>query len=191
MNIRIGENAKNGLDRLKKTGRYSTLTSCLEDIVRFFERNQITPRDLINQELNHHLYQNRLKEKKEIEELKEFIKKDSQSLRKRFGAIERDYFKKFENKIDAVYDIVHKIPDEEAEAYFRDINGLFDSRNHMISELNKELEDSQKKINEYHRCLKALNKSVRLYKSQEGTKIVLNISKEETEKLFYLIPNLD
>ncbi len=191
MNIRIGENAKKGLDRLKKTGGYSTLTSCLEDIVWFFERNQITPKDLINQELNHHLYQNRMKEKKEIEDLKEFIKKDSLSLRKRFGAIERDYFKKFESKIDSVYEVVHKIPDEELEGYFRDMDWLLTSRTSTIETLNKELEASQLKINEYHRCLKALNKAVRMEKTTTGHRLYLNMQREEAEPLFHLIPDLN
>ncbi|OOV21247.1 hypothetical protein BXU11_16965 [Flavobacterium sp. LM5] len=72
MNIRIGEKAKNGLDRLKKAGRYTTLTSCLEDIVWFFERNKITPRDRINQELNEQLFRNSISERRSFEELKEF-----------------------------------------------------------------------------------------------------------------------
>ncbi|OOV21248.1 hypothetical protein BXU11_16970, partial [Flavobacterium sp. LM5] len=74
--------------------------------------------------------------------LKNFIKADSLSLRKRFGAIERDYFKNFAEKIDAVYSIVNKIPDDEISGYFRDVDGLFDSRNNMLIKLNEELEKS-------------------------------------------------
>ena len=195
MNIRIGEDAKNGLDRLKKAGGYSTLTSCLEDIVRFFERNKITPRDKINQELNEQLFRNSVNERKSLEELKEFIKADSLSLRKRFGAIERDYFKNFAEKIDAVYSIVNKIPDDEISGYFRDVDGLFDSRSNMLTKLNEELEKSQlknrlleEKTQEYHRCLEAINKAVKLEKTTAGDKIFINLSKKEAENLFYLIP---
>ncbi|MDI5899450.1 BfmA/BtgA family mobilization protein [Flavobacterium yafengii] len=195
MNIRIGEKAKNGLDRLKKAGRYTTLTSCLEDIVWFFERNKITPRDRINQELNEQLFRNSISERRSFEELKEFIKADSLSLRKRFGAIERDYFKNFAEKIDAVYSIVNKIPDDELSGYFRDVDGLFDSRNNMLIKLNEELEKSQlknrsleEKTQEYHRCLEAINKAVRLERTTVGNKIFIDLSKEEAEKLFYLIP---
>ncbi|OOV29792.1 hypothetical protein BXU11_07970 [Flavobacterium sp. LM5] len=195
MNIRIGEKAKNGLDRLKKAGRYTTLTSCLEDIVWFFERNKITPRDRINQELNEQLFRNSISERRSFEELKEFIKADSLSLRKRFGAIERDYFKNFAEKIDAVYSIVNKIPDDEISGYFRDVDGLFDSRNNMLIKLNEELEKSQlknrsleEKIQEYHRCLEAINKAVRLERTTVGNKIFIDLSKEEAEKLFYLTP---
>ena len=43
-------------------------------------------------------------------------------------------------KIDAVYSIVNKIPDDEISGYFRDVDGLFDSRSNMLTKLNEELE---------------------------------------------------
>lgn len=90
---------------------------------------------------------------------------------------------------------MNKIPDDEISGYFRDINGLFDSRSDMLTKLNEELEKSQlknrlleEKKQEYHRCLEAINKAVRFERTITGNKIVIDLSKEEAENLFYLIP---
>jgi hypothetical protein len=65
----------------------------------------------------------------------------------------------------------------------------------MLTKLNEELEKSQlknrlleEKTEEYHRCLEAINKAVKLEKTTAGDKIFINLSKKEAENLFYLIP---
>jgi hypothetical protein len=46
----------------------------------------------------------------------------------------------------------------------------------------------EEKTQEYHRCLEAINKAVKLEKTTTGDKIFINLSKKEAENLFYLIP---
>ncbi|MEB3412001.1 hypothetical protein, partial [Flavobacterium psychrophilum] len=52
-------------------------------------------------------------------------------------------------------------------------------------EQNEILEKEKK---EYHRCMEKLNRNMKVEKTLMGKKPYINLSVEETEKLFYLIP---
>lgn len=217
INIKISEKAKENIDNLKEDNKFSTFSECINEISRFFKTNNLSPRDIIavneKQTLfeNHYALLNEFKILKELFkvdfiELKKFIKEDSQSLRKRHGALERDSFIPMGRKIDSIYkkliddgidernEKLEKklINDDEKVIDYSDAlkknNELLESRNKTINELQTIVDKQDITMNEYFQTLKKLNDSIKYEKTLTGNKIFINLSLEEVNDLFKLIP---
>lgn len=217
INIKISEKAKENIDNLKEDNKFSTFSECINEISRFFKTNNLSPRDIIavneKQTLfeNHYALLNEFKILKELFkvdfiELKKFIKEDSQSLRKRYGALERDSFIPMGRKIDSIYkkliddgidernEKLEKklINDDEKVIDYSDAlkknNELLESRNKTINELQTIVDKQDITMNEYFQTLKKLNDSIKYEKTLTGNKIFINLSLEEVNDLFKLIP---
>ena len=217
INIKISEKAKENIDNLKEDNKFSTFSECINEISRFFKTNNLSPRDIIavneKQTLfeNHYALLNEFKILKELFkvdfiELKKFIKEDSQSLRKRHGALERDSFIPMGRKIDSIYkkliddgidernEKLEKklINDDEKVIDYSDAlkknNELLESRNKTINELQTIVNKQDKTMNEYFQTLKKLNDSIKYEKTLTGNKIFINLSLDEVNDLFKIIP---
>lgn len=217
INIKISEKAKENIDNLKEDNKFSTFSECINEISRFFKTNNLSPRDIIavneKQTLfeNHYALLNEFKILKELFkvdfiELKKFIKEDSQSLRKRHGALERDSFIPMGRKIDSIYKkliddgieernekLEKKLinDDEKGIDYSNALkknNELLESRNKTINELQTIVDKQDITMNEYFQTLKKLNDSIKYEKTLTGNKIFINLSLEEVNDLFKLIP---
>lgn len=217
INIKISEKAKENIDNLKEDNKFSTFSECINEISRFFKTNNLSPRDIIavneKQTLfeNHYALLNEFKILKELFkvdfiELKKFIKEDSQSLRKRHGALERDSFIPMGRKIDSIYKkLIDDGIDERNEKLEKKLindddkvidysdalkknNELLESRNKTINELQTIVDKQDITMNEYFQTLKKLNDSIKYEKTLTGNKIFINLSLEEVNDLFKLIP---
>lgn len=217
INIKISEKAKENINNLKEDNKFSTFSECINEISRFFKINNLSPRDIIavneKQTLfeNHYALLNEFKILKELFkvdfiDLKKFIKEDSQSLRKRHGALERDSFIPMGRKIDEIYKLSIDnsinlrneklentlINDDEKVIDYSDAlkknNELLVSRNKTINELQTIVDKQDITINEYFQTLKKLNDSIKYEKSLTGNKIFINLSLDEVNDLFKIIP---
>ena len=204
--LKITEDAHEGLDWLKDLLNVPSYSLCILESVRFFKNNNVSPRDSINNTFTNYLIETKSEIKTDIVDLKKFIKEDSQSMRKRHGAIERDYFMAMNRKIDSIYkklidDGIEErneklesklISDDEKVIDYSDAlkknNELLESRNKTINELQTIVDKQDRTMNEYFQTLKKLNDSIKYEKSLTGNKIFINLSLDEVNDLFKIIP---
>lgn len=204
--MKVNSLSKDGLDWLIEQYRFTTYSDCITTIVSFFKNNNVSPRDSISNNFTVSLFETKSEIKTDIVDLKKFIKEDSQSMRKRHGAIERDYFMAMNRKIDSIYkkliddgidernEKLEKklINDDEKVIDYSDAlkknNELLESRNKTINELQTIVDKQDITMNEYFQTLKKLNDSIKYEKTLTGNKIFINLSLEEVNDLFKLIP---
>jgi len=67
-------------------------------------------------------------------------------------------------------------------------NELLESRNKTINELQTIVNKQDKTMNEYFQTLKKLNDSIKYEKTLTGNKIFINLSLDEVNDLFKIIP---
>lgn len=206
INVKISETAKESLDWLKSNYQFNNFSDCITTIASFFKNNNVSPRDSISNNFTVSLFETKSEIKTDIVDLKKFIKEDSQSMRKRHGAIERDYFMAMNRKIDSIYkkliddgidernEKLEKklINDDEKVIDYSDAlkknNELLESRNKTINELQTIVNKQDKTMNEYFQTLKKLNDSIKYEKTLTGNKIFINLSLDEVNDLFKIIP---
>lgn len=204
--IRVTEVSKKSLDWLIDQYSFTTYNDCITTIAVFFQNNNVNPRDSISNNFSISLSEAKYEIKTDIVDLKKFIKEDSQSIRKRHGAIERDYFIAMNRKIDSIYKkliddsieerneiLEKKIINKEDDAIdysdaLKKNNELLESRNKTINELQTIVDKQDRTMNEYFQTLKKLNDSIKYEKTLTGNKIFINLSLEEVNDLFKLIP---
>lgn len=204
--IRVTEVSKKSLDWLIDQYSFTTYNDCITTIAVFFQNNNVNPRDSISNNFSISLSEAKYEIKTDIVDLKKFIKEDSQSIRKRHGAIERDYFIAMNRKIDSIYKkliddsieerneiLEKKIINKEDDAIdysdaLKKNNELLESRNKTINELQTIVDKQDITMNEYFQTLKKLNDSIKYEKTLTGNKIFINLSLEEVNDLFKLIP---
>lgn len=208
INIKLSETAKESLDWLKTNYQFNNFSDCINTIGTFFKANYVSPRETISNNYSESL----AGVKTEIVDLRKFISDDSQSLRKRFGAIERDYYIITNRKLDAVYKILLDNSIDKSNANLVDtilkndtnvsipnetitVNQNEDSVLKLKKEI-KELDeqvtsysrivDSQENtFKEYKRVLNNIKKNIIPEKTPFGkTKLLIDLTQEEIEELF-------
>lgn len=205
-NLKITTESKKGLEWLKEAYSFTTYSVAIDTVVQFFKNNNVSPRDSISNNIANFLFETKSEIKTDIVDLKKFIKEDSQSMRKRHGAIERDYFMAMNRKIDSIYKkLIDDGIDERNEKLEKKLindddkvidysdalkknNELLESRNKTINELQTIVDKQDRTMNEYFQTLKKLNDSIKYEKTLTGNKIFINLSLEEVNDLFKLIP---
>jgi hypothetical protein len=214
VNVKISETAKESLDWLKTNYQFNNFSDCINTIGTFFKSNYVSPRETISNNYSESL----AGVKSEIVDLRKFISDDSQSLRKRFGAIERDYYISTNRKIDAVYKILIEGSIDKSNAVIAE-NILKNDSNILVSEdtnaisnndeivakLKREIieydtqiksyssiVDSQENtFKEYKKAFNNLKKNIGYEKNTFGkTKVIIDLSQEEVEAMFNLLDKL-
>ncbi|OXA65332.1 hypothetical protein B0A67_24505 [Flavobacterium aquidurense] len=214
VNVKISETAKESLDWLKTNYQFNNFSDCINTIGTFFKSNYVSPRETISNNYSESL----AGVKSEIVDLRKFISDDSQSLRKRFGAIERDYYILTNRKIDAVYkillessidktnsDIAENILNNDSVVSTSDTINPVNNNDDIVLKLKREIAeydtqiksyssivDSQENtFKEYKKVLNNLKKNLGYEKNTFGkTKVVIDLEKEEVEAMFNLLDKL-
>lgn len=208
INIKLSETAKESLDWLKTNYQFNNFSDCINTIGTFFKANYVSPRETISNNYSESL----AGVKTEIVDLRKFISDDSQSLRKRFGAIERDYYIMTNRKLDAVYKMLLDNSIDKSNANLADtilkndtnvsiqnetitVNQNEDS----VSKLKKEIKELDEQVTsysrivdsqentfkEYKRVLNNIKKNILPEKTPFGkTKLIIDLTQEEIEELF-------
>lgn len=179
-NLKITPTAKKGLEWLKKEYSFTTYSVAVDTVVQFFNNNKINPRETISNNYTESLVLVR----KEITELKNFITSDSQSLRKRHGAIERDYFIYMKQKLDELTSEKGNNNQAQIEGIINQAREELEQKNKMIQELKKELITVKAKANNYYSFLEKLNQNMGYKETKEGKIVIINLPLEEVDKLF-------
>ena len=92
-NLKISKEGKEGVVWLKNHFNFSTYSVAINTAVSFFKNNNVSPREVLNgNNISSMLFDSTNKILESNEDIKSFIRTDSQSLRKRHGAIEKEYF---------------------------------------------------------------------------------------------------
>lgn len=214
VNVKISETAKESLDWLKINYQFNNFSDCINTIGTFFKSNYVSPRETISNNYSESL----AGVKSEIVDLRKFISDDSQSLRKRFGAIERDYYISTNRKIDAVYKILiegsidksnaviaENILKNDSNISVSDDTNTISNNDEIVAKLKREIieydtqiksyssiVDSQENtFKEYKKAFNNLKKNIGYEKNTFGkTKVIIDLSQEEVEAMFNLLDNL-
>lgn len=210
--IRLSSLSKEGLDVLKKQNSYKTYSECILGLYHFFKENHISPREKINNSFISHVIESKIELKSELkketekilklieEDLKKFIREDSQSLRKRHGSIEKSYLLPMEKKVSEIHEYITEKSVEninllqekelikpEKKEYLNDIKKLelsIKSKEINLKNVQNLLEDKEKKIEKYKTILRSIKEKISVEKSLIGKeKLMIEMSKEEFEKL--------
>ncbi len=206
VNIKITETAKESLDWLKATYQFNNFSDCINTIGTFFKSNYVSPRENISTNFSESLSG----VKNEIIDLRKFIDKDSQSLRKRHGAIERDYFIGMNRKLDAIY---KSIINENIEKYNEELENKIvpeQKSNEIINDeivvkLKNEIKDYSEQLQNYSKIVDTQERVFKEYKNQFSilkknlnfeknafgkSKVIIELTQEEVENIFNIIEKL-
>lgn len=214
INIKLSETAKESLDWLKTNYQFNNFSDCINTIGTFFKANYVSPRETISNNYSESL----AGVKTEIVDLRKFISDDSQSLRKRFGAIERDYYIITNRKLDAVYKIlldnsIDKSNANLAETILKNDTTVsiqnetipVNQNEDSVSKLKKEIKELDEQVTsysrivdsqentfkEYKRVLNNIKKNIIPEKTPFGkTKLLIDLTQEEIEELFNSLDKL-
>jgi hypothetical protein len=214
VNVKISETAKESLDWLKTNYQFNNFSDCINTIGTFFKSNYVSPRETISNNYSESL----AGVKTEIVDLRKFISDDSQSLRKRFGAIERDYYISTNRKVDAIYKILiegfinksnsviaEKILNNDSSIPVLENENSINNNDEIVAKLKREILDYDKQIKnyssivdsqentfkEYKKAFNNLKKNVSYEKNTFGkTKVIIDLSQEEVEAMFNLLDKL-
>jgi len=200
INIRLSDQGKDSLDYLKQEHSFRSYNECLISIKHFFKEHHLSPREKLSTSFITSVLESKIELKSELkrefEELKKFIREDSQSLRKRHGAIEKSYLLPIEKKVSNIDEYVTKKELENRNLQFSKSDEL-DTKNEIIilektigereksiEENCKKIEKLESKIDQYKNTIRQIYDHYILEKSTFGKdKIYIEMSKEEFEKL--------
>ena len=210
-NIKLSDSAKNALKTMKKDFEYSTYSNVIDDVFAFFQRNKITPKESIDNNFFTVLSLLKSELTNQIINVFDFVKKDSQSLRKLIRAIEKDHLVSISTKINY---LVNEYKENEiknnAESFIKNIDDSQNNSENSVSNLEKletQLQVEKKTNNELNNKISSLDTQLqsmkdsltsiyekhRLEKSSFGgkSKIYLDMKREDFEKLFDILRNKD
>ncbi|ELY2018805.1 hypothetical protein SL053_002740 [Flavobacterium psychrophilum] len=191
--IQLDEVSKANIDWLKKTYSFSGYIECINFVTAFFKNNKIDPRSKLEENFTI-----------AVEQMESRLIKRFNQLQSRI-TIDIEYFNKFDNKFDSFNDIFNekiiknKIQNETENTLIntsnlqnneeiRKLNDTILKQENAIKVWKEQNEILEKEKKEYHRCMEKLNRNMKVEKTLMGKKPYINLSVEETEKLFYLIP---
>ncbi|OCB78844.1 hypothetical protein LPBF_00215 [Flavobacterium crassostreae] len=172
--IRISVEAKNKFDVLNTKEKFSTASECIIQICNFFEENNLSPKDKIGVKTANSFNELEKVFKVELMLLKEFIKTDSQSLRKRHGAIEKEYFIPLNRKIS---EIDSKLNIKE------NLNTENKNELEKLYLKQKEIDELQKTLRETSRILKRISENLSIENLQGKNYPVINLEEYELENI--------
>lgn len=201
-NLKITAESKRGLEWLKENYSFTTYSVAVDTAVQFFKNNKINPRETISNNYTESL----MLVRNEIIDLKKFINADSQSLRKRHYAIERDYFVGMNRKLDIVSKIlINDSIEKNNESIRKEITDKADNSDSVVLKLRKEVKeysellkkysntvDAQETIfKEYRKHFKTIKKNISYEKNTFGkSKVVIDLPQAEVEAIFDLLEKL-
>jgi hypothetical protein len=193
--VRLTQEAKELLDSLIVEQKFKNISEGIISVAWFFRNNKVSSRDILGSNPNREI-------KEDIQNLKKYIATDSQSLRKRYGALERDYFKTFDRKIETIYQkiiIENSLKKErinEQDITTSQVSNLDNNSSQKdkikIKQQSDSLNNYQKIVNTQERTqrnerhiISKIKENISYERSTFGkTKTILNFSQEELEKLF-------
>ena len=176
--IRISLEAKSRFDKLNSKEKFSTSSECIIQICNFFEENNLSPRDKIGVKTANSFNELEKTLKVEIMLLKEFIKNDSQSLRKRHGAIEEEYFIPINRKISEINITLNDKSNSKKESI-----ELHEKLNLTLIEQEK----IKKQSNERGNALRRIIGNLSIENLNGKDYAIVNLSEYELEKIEKLI----
>lgn len=207
--LKITKEAHEGLDWLKESINAPSYSICIFESVRFFRENNVSPRSSIfnNFEDSFSKFKNELITN--FGEIKEKEHVNSERIIKLIRRIEIDSVLTIREKTNEIHSIITQ--DIDKKIIENNLNSNIDLDNHSIesanltiknekligvnSELSKSvfekdnlISDLENSLKEYKRCLETLNKNVRYSTGIGAKKIFIDLTVEEVENLFYLIP---
>ena len=95
--ITIYTDTKGMLDKIKDDYKYKTIDECVKNICQFITLNRINPKAVYAEEDNA-IFRSDIR--MYFEDLRKYLRDDSQSLRKFLGALEKTYLKPLVNKLE-------------------------------------------------------------------------------------------
>jgi len=211
-NMKVSELAKENFDSLKDRFDFPSSSECIIAVYNFFKNNNVSPREILSNNYSSLLFDMKKEIKEEFADLKKYMQSDSQSLRKRHGAIERDYFISFSRKLNDIHDVVieknnDSIISKIEDNIYNDNNKYESERNNEIDtkvddasiNFQKTLENKNKTIKEYEEIIakqdidfkkysKALNQiknNISFEKSSFGkSKVIITLEEDEVHNIF-------
>jgi valyl-tRNA synthetase len=176
--IRISIEAKNKFDVLNTKENFSTASECILQICNFFEENNLSPKDKIGVKTANSFNELEKILKVELMLLKEFIKTDSQSLRKRHGAIEKEYFIPLNRKISEIDSKLSTTENNKKEQHIE---------LKKISIKEKELDSVYKKLRESSRILRRISENLSIENLNGKDYPIINLEVHELENIINYI----
>lgn len=204
--IRVSLEAKNKLERTKKQNNFKTFSDCIETMCEFFNTNSVSPKDKILNQVQYDFANIKNLINHGSVNLQKFISDDSQSLRKRHGAIERDYFVPMSMKIEKLYDhfigaterkkqtetiekeFEFEIIEKKYKANINDQQRIIDDLNLHVKKRDLLIEKRDDTLAEYFKIIKTLNENVKYEKTISGKKVFINLPIDRINELFKIIP---
>jgi hypothetical protein len=211
-NLKITPEAKKGVEWLKEAYSFTSYSVAIDTAIQFFRINKISPRDSISENVIKSLIETKHEIKEDISDFRKWITKDTQSLRNRFGAIERDYYVLTNRKLDSIYKILIESSIDKSNLLLAEkvlnndenipvLNELstVQKNDDAVSKLKRELLESDEQVKsysrivdsqentfkEYKRVFNNIKKSIINEKTAFGkTKLVIDLTQEEVEELF-------
>lgn len=208
-NLKITSESKKGLEWLKEAYSFTTYSVAIDTVVQFFKNNNVSPKDLISNSFSESLFNFKKElflkleeiEKKENDNTERVIKinrrieEDSiKPIRKNvfeIHSVAMDFYnsKSNDNLIKSVLADDKKISNESLNINkILELEKVISDQDSNISKTNAIIDEQDKKLKEYHRCLKILNEKVGFVDGLTGRKVYIDLPFAEVQNLFHLIP---
>lgn len=202
--IKISSEAKSELDWLKASFSFSNFSITIETVVQFFKNNKINPREVLSNNYSEALFELKKEIALNFEKLEAIENNNTERIIKLNRRIEEDYIKPSNRKLMSINEITQELwsqkkvddfvekntPNQTVEKSIGKIEELQKNsalQEKAISDYKDIILKQEGELREYHRCLKVLSENVKFEKAILGDKYLINLKKEEIEKLFYLI----
>jgi hypothetical protein len=208
-NLKIRTESKKGLEWLKENYSFTTYSVAIDTVIQFFKNNNINPRETIYNNYSETIYNFKKElflklegiEKKENDNTERVIKLNRRieedlikPIRKNVYEIHSvaiDYHntKSNENLIKNIIEEDNKTLNESSNLdKIKELEKVISDQDAIMKKTNSIIEEQDKKMIEYHRCLKKLNDNVGFEKGFSGKKVFIDLPFDEVQELFYLIP---
>lgn len=187
--IAITKASKQLLNGMREQYNFSSYNELISQFEAFFRLNKLNPRDITLNNFDKKIVTLNRTIEDENERIIKIIRNIEltkiDSVIRKLSNVEKGFTEFiFTNRKQNLIDDFTKSDDNNSSEYLLTIEKLKNEINDFkISKVKIE-----KDLSEYHRCLETLNKSLKVVNSDNERKAFFNISVEEVEQLFYLIP---
>jgi hypothetical protein len=172
--IRISVEAKTKFDVLNSKEKFSTSSECIIQICNFFEENNLSPKDKIGVKTANSFNELEKTIKVEFMLIKEFIKSDSQSLRRRHGAIEREYFLPINRKVSTIDSKLNTLEDHKIATL---------KYTEQLNFKQNEIQELQKTLKKVTVCLQQITDNLSIEQLQGKSYAVVNLKEYQLENI--------
>lgn len=178
--ITIYPDTKGMLDKIKDDYKYKTIDECVKNICQFITLNRFNPKTILVDEDNSIL---RSDIRMYFEDMRKFLRDDSQSMRKFLGALEKTYLKPLINKIEnkdvlEAVDLAKPTPQEPAPK----LSDLI-AKNNASSPASSPVENSSE-VEKLKAKIVELNKANK--EALESIEVCKNVLKEISNNVEYV-----